>query len=203
VQRPTFSPSVLVTSGHYTPQWEQLKPEDKHCWCTYNAEARAKGEPESPYRCERCHSFVTDGRIQFLADCTHALANQTVDLPDWTELDAPDAPPPPHRSELMSNAVLTIGYTDVPGFPPGSVVASILASIMNQNAGTPPETQTLPPGTVQATFGPLDPGDYSVLVQAVDANGSPLGGAATGSFNVPAPATVTLSLPTSVGAALS
>ena len=29
-----------------------------------------------------CHSFVTDGRIQFLADCTHPLAGQTVDLPE-------------------------------------------------------------------------------------------------------------------------
>jgi hypothetical protein len=29
-----------------------------------------------------CHSFVTDGRIQFLGDCTHALANQTIDLPN-------------------------------------------------------------------------------------------------------------------------
>lgn len=30
-----------------------------------------------------CHSFVTDGRIQFLGDCTHSLAGQTVDLPEW------------------------------------------------------------------------------------------------------------------------
>lgn len=30
-----------------------------------------------------CHSFVTDGRIQFLGDCTHELAGQTVDLPPW------------------------------------------------------------------------------------------------------------------------
>ena len=30
-----------------------------------------------------CHSFVTNGRIQFLTDSTHALAGQTVDLPDW------------------------------------------------------------------------------------------------------------------------
>ncbi|MEI4485584.1 DUF6527 family protein [Frigidibacter sp. MR17.14] len=30
-----------------------------------------------------CHSFVTDGRIQYLGDCTHALAGQTVELPDW------------------------------------------------------------------------------------------------------------------------
>ncbi len=31
----------------------------------------------------RCHSFVTDGRIQFLSDCDHALAGQTVDLPEF------------------------------------------------------------------------------------------------------------------------
>jgi Family of unknown function (DUF6527) len=30
----------------------------------------------------RCHSFITDGRIQFLGDCYHALRGQTVDLPD-------------------------------------------------------------------------------------------------------------------------
>jgi hypothetical protein len=29
-----------------------------------------------------CHSFVTDGQIQFLNDCTHELAGQTVELPD-------------------------------------------------------------------------------------------------------------------------
>ena len=32
-----------------------------------------------------CHSFVTDGRIQFLSDCTHALAGQTVELPDYED----------------------------------------------------------------------------------------------------------------------
>lgn len=30
----------------------------------------------------RCHSFVKDGRIRFLGDCTHDLAGQTVDLPE-------------------------------------------------------------------------------------------------------------------------
>lgn len=29
----------------------------------------------------RCHLFLTDGRIQFLSDCAHELAGQTVDLP--------------------------------------------------------------------------------------------------------------------------
>lgn len=30
----------------------------------------------------RCHSFVEDGRIRFLSDCDHALAGQTVELPE-------------------------------------------------------------------------------------------------------------------------
>jgi Family of unknown function (DUF6527) len=29
-----------------------------------------------------CHSYITDGRIRFLGDCTHALAGQTVSLPE-------------------------------------------------------------------------------------------------------------------------
>jgi hypothetical protein len=29
-----------------------------------------------------CHSFIKDGRIQYLADCTHAFAGQIVDLPE-------------------------------------------------------------------------------------------------------------------------
>ena len=37
---------------------------------------------------QRCHSFVTDGRIQFLSDCYHALAGQTMDLPDWDATDS-------------------------------------------------------------------------------------------------------------------
>lgn len=31
-----------------------------------------------PYR---CHSFVRDGKIEYLSDCTHALAGKTVELP--------------------------------------------------------------------------------------------------------------------------
>lgn len=37
-----------------------------------------------------CHSFLRDGRWQFLGDCTHALAGQTVDMvpvPDWMVRD--------------------------------------------------------------------------------------------------------------------
>lgn len=79
VDKPTFSPSVLVTSGHYC---RGFKPGDD-CWCTHNAEEVAEGREPSGFKCGVCHSFVTDGRIQFLGDCTHELANQTVDLPAW------------------------------------------------------------------------------------------------------------------------
>lgn len=73
---PTFYPSVLVTSGHYVSAW---KP-GSACWCTYN-----RDHPDNPssFKCERCHTFVTDGKIQFLADCSHELAGQTVPLPDY------------------------------------------------------------------------------------------------------------------------
>lgn len=52
-ERPTFEPSILVT-------WNE-------------------GVEQTP---QRCHSFVRDGQWQFLSDCTHPLAGQTVDIPD-------------------------------------------------------------------------------------------------------------------------
>lgn len=72
---PTFTPSVLSRAGHFSDG------DTKECWCTYEARF---GRP-SPFKCVVCHSFVTDGMIQFLGDCTHALAGQTVALPDWSE----------------------------------------------------------------------------------------------------------------------
>lgn len=38
----------------------------------------------------RCHSWINDGQAQFLDDCSHELANTTVDLLD---VDAPDTCP--------------------------------------------------------------------------------------------------------------
>lgn len=58
---PTLSPSVLVTF-QAVPDAPDEFPE----WRTER----------------RCHSFVRDGRIEFLSDSTHALAGQTVDLPE-------------------------------------------------------------------------------------------------------------------------
>lgn len=71
---PTFSPSILVRSGHY------YQP-DKQCWCSHKEQT---GE-DPPFKCFQCHSFVRDGQIEFLSDCTHALAGKTVPLPDWPD----------------------------------------------------------------------------------------------------------------------
>lgn len=65
-ERPTFWPSVLVTG--VVPLTEQQ-------WSDYQ---QGKGLPK-PVK-SVCHSFVTDGRVQFLADCTHALRGTTVEL---------------------------------------------------------------------------------------------------------------------------
>lgn len=55
VDKPTFSPSVLVEYP-----WKLLP----------------NGEREQ----RRCHSFVVDGQIQYLGDCTHHLAGKTIDM---------------------------------------------------------------------------------------------------------------------------
>jgi hypothetical protein len=67
VERPTFTPSILVRAT-------VRLTDDEH-------DRLMRGQPVEP-RPLICHSFVRDGRIQFLSDCTHALAGQTVDLPE-------------------------------------------------------------------------------------------------------------------------
>lgn len=61
---------------------------DTPCW-TWNGDTEKptlkpsiltrfdSGDPSESYV---CHSFVTDGKVQFLPDSTHDLAGQTLDL---------------------------------------------------------------------------------------------------------------------------
>lgn len=61
LEKPTFEPSVL--------NWLEHRPDED--------------EEEKKYvDSRRCHIFVRDGRIQYLSDCGHELAGQTVDLPE-------------------------------------------------------------------------------------------------------------------------
>lgn len=54
LDQPTFSPSYLL-------------------WCD---------DPETKQRLKTCHSFIKEGKIQYLDDCTHHLKGQTVELPE-------------------------------------------------------------------------------------------------------------------------
>jgi hypothetical protein len=74
LEKPTLEPSLIVRSGHFAPG------HTGDCWCTFNAK-----NPDTPSKfvCRQCHSLIRDGQIQFLTDCSHALAGKTVDLPAW------------------------------------------------------------------------------------------------------------------------
>jgi len=52
---PTFSPSVLVSYPN----------ESRLDYC--------------------CHSFIRDGQIEFLGDCTHEMAGKTLPLDPWED----------------------------------------------------------------------------------------------------------------------
>lgn len=77
VEAPTLHPSMMVRSGHYCTG-QQGQP----CWCTYRKEHPEENLHES-ISCYVCHSFVRNGVVEFLGDCTHKLANQKVPIPDW------------------------------------------------------------------------------------------------------------------------
>jgi len=65
LDRPTLSPSLLVT---------------------YNGEDAGQDQVDGNRAPPAvCHSFIVDGCIQFLGDCTHDMAGKTVDLPAWPE----------------------------------------------------------------------------------------------------------------------
>lgn len=57
---PTFSPSLLGEGKFWIAEEER--------WIDYV-----------------CHSYVRAGRIQYLGDCTHELAGQTVPMVPWEE----------------------------------------------------------------------------------------------------------------------
>lgn len=69
-ERPTIQPSILVRGFVRVT-------DDQHARIM-------SGEKVEPVPFV-CHSFVTDGQIQFLGDCTHALAGKTVPIPEWPE----------------------------------------------------------------------------------------------------------------------
>lgn len=75
-EKPTLKPRLLVRSGHHAPSFD---PKKGGCWCTYYKE----NPNDTPvFHCFICHSWINDGRVQFLPDSTHELRGKTVDLLD-------------------------------------------------------------------------------------------------------------------------
>ena len=68
VMYPTFYPAILIRTGHYSRNHK------------YNCQCNVEDEYKKKYKCYRCHSFITNGRISFTNDCSHSLAGKTVDL---------------------------------------------------------------------------------------------------------------------------
>lgn len=59
---PTFTPSLLNRTGRAVDPTHEPAPDDPP---------------------EICHLFLTDGKLHYCSDSTHALAGQVVDLPDY------------------------------------------------------------------------------------------------------------------------
>lgn len=76
MEKPTFNPSMLVRGTMY-PSGGRWPNEDEM------AQLKAGKDFGPEMRPYVCHSFVRDGKIQFLGDCTHKFANVTLDLPDF------------------------------------------------------------------------------------------------------------------------
>jgi hypothetical protein len=72
--KPTFSPSILVRGCDFIPKGKA----NLDAWIYSGGENVIDFETVETV----CHSFVKDGFIQFLSDCTHSLAGKTAELPD-------------------------------------------------------------------------------------------------------------------------
>ena len=78
LDQPTFSPSILVRGVRKDikkSQWKEPSSLEE-----YSCSERLLRDPA--YR-TICHSFIRGGMIEYLSDCTHLLAGQTIPLPDW------------------------------------------------------------------------------------------------------------------------
>ena len=73
MDKPTFSPSMLIISVDCPNPLEH----DENGKLVLGPDGRVKGAKDRV-----CHSFVRDGMIQFLSDCTHGLVGQTVEIPE-------------------------------------------------------------------------------------------------------------------------
>jgi len=71
-----------IKTGGPGPCWEFNGDLDKPT-CNPSLLVRYGDKPGD----KRCHSFIRDGKMHFCDDCTHELAGQVVEIPEWEEDD--------------------------------------------------------------------------------------------------------------------
>lgn len=73
MDKPTFSPSLLVRWVDLPVNLEKGK-DGKY---VLGEDGRVKGAKDIV-----CHSFIKEGMIQYLSDCTHDLRGKTIEIPN-------------------------------------------------------------------------------------------------------------------------
>ncbi len=71
-------------------EFHEVRLEGPHAWWwngsmespTIRQSVLVNGSRANP-DAEVCHSYITDGKIQYLDDCSHSMKGQTIELPDW------------------------------------------------------------------------------------------------------------------------
>lgn len=74
LESPTFSPSLLVT-GKKMPTQDEAD--------------RIMADEKIELSDMVCHSFIRNGNIEYLSDCTHEYAGKTVKLNEFADYDSP------------------------------------------------------------------------------------------------------------------
>lgn len=184
LERPTFTPSIFVKTVHITEQ-------NRDAYDALATPAEISASVEDPRFRWWCHSFVTEGRIQFLGDCSHALAGQTVDLPDWNRatLRAAFTPISMQGTIQMTAATLAAAVVDQT-FPAGTTDTAFQYIVSGTLAdGTTPVSVTQDTGSFD-----LQPGTYTGVVSKTVA-GSVFASQPSAPLTIAVPTTVTLSVP--------
>jgi Family of unknown function (DUF6527) len=73
--------------GCHASHWVRVKG-PRPCWQWNGNVEKPTVSPSlnvGPGTSSQCHSFITDGKIQFLGDCWHELKGKTIEIPDWNE----------------------------------------------------------------------------------------------------------------------
>jgi len=75
---------VGMGTGHMYPHW---RFNDDLEAPTFEPSIQARWDSGPGSHMNICHSFVRNGNIQFMDDCTHSLRGQTVALMDFGEFE--------------------------------------------------------------------------------------------------------------------